>query len=62
MFESGLYCLFNVFEIVCGNLQNQKSYSHFKNLDSLDNQRSQRSNILHFSVSHKVGVPNFIKF
>ncbi len=44
------------------NLQKQKSYSHFKNQDGLNNQRSQRSNILDFSVSHKaVSLPNFNK-
>ena len=42
------------------NLQKQKSCSHFKNQDGLNNQRSQRSNILDFSVSHKaVSLPNF---
>jgi hypothetical protein len=34
------------------NLQKQKRYRHFKILDGLDNQRSQRSNMLDFSVSH----------
>ncbi len=35
------------------NLKKQKSYSHFKNLDVLDNHRTQRSNNLDFEVSHK---------
>jgi hypothetical protein len=54
MIESVLYCLLMSFELH-ENLQKQKCYSHFKNLDSLNSQRFTEiyCQILGFSVSLK---------
>jgi hypothetical protein len=49
MIDSVLYCLFNIFGITLKSLKT-KSNSHFKNHGGLDNQRSQRSNILDFWI------------